>query len=286
MGAGCIEHCDGCAVHNTLRTDIHIGAGGHLTVLRHTHGIHPLPVVGLGVIWYHHAVGHHHTRRAGVGGEQPERMSGVHHQRLAVGHLRQIFHGKAILRPILKHSAVASICNQFVRMLGHCRIKIILNHHHYGGSLAGAGRIILDTTRFHLIMGSEAVHVYASVVLQLPGEFGSELGMHIFGEITQCVAQSQFFLLRRKYILASGSMAHCVVVWPWLGEYGGYPLGHSYLEFLFSHIFCKFFFVWERRPCLILSLNSQSRESPARAYWRVWLFHRPHRRAPRRGCGL
>ena len=76
-------------------------------------------------------------------------------------------------------------------MLGHCRIEIILNHHHYGGSLAGAGRIILDTTRFHLIMGSEAVHVYAAIVAEFLSELLSELGMEFLGEVAKGITHGQ-----------------------------------------------------------------------------------------------
>ena len=33
--AGCVEHGDGGAMHDALRSDIHIGAGGHLAILAH-----------------------------------------------------------------------------------------------------------------------------------------------------------------------------------------------------------------------------------------------------------
>ena len=64
--AGSVEHGDGGAVDDALRSDVHIRAGRHLSVLAHAEGVHALPVVGFRVVGYHHAVGHHHARCAGV----------------------------------------------------------------------------------------------------------------------------------------------------------------------------------------------------------------------------
>ena len=68
--AGCVEHRDGRAVHDTLRADVHIGARGHLTILAHAQGVVTLPVVGLAVVGNDHTVGDNHAGCVLVRGEQ------------------------------------------------------------------------------------------------------------------------------------------------------------------------------------------------------------------------
>ena len=48
-----------------------------------------------------------------------------------------------------------------------------------------------DTTRFHLIMGSEAVHVYAAIVAEFLSELLSELGMEFLGEVAKGITHGQ-----------------------------------------------------------------------------------------------
>ncbi len=44
--SGRIHDRNGGAVHDALRANVHVGAGGHLAVLRDAQGVHSLPVVG------------------------------------------------------------------------------------------------------------------------------------------------------------------------------------------------------------------------------------------------
>ena len=130
-----VEHCDGGAVDNALRPDVHVGAGCHLAVLRYAHSVEAFPVIGFGIVGDHHAVCDDDARSVGVGGEKTERMAGIHHQCLRVGHLREIFHSEQILCPVLENGTVAAVGDQFVGMLGHPRIEIVLDHHHDRGGL-------------------------------------------------------------------------------------------------------------------------------------------------------
>ena len=69
-------------------------------------------------------------------GEQSEGMSGIHHQRLVVGHLAQVSHRQAVLRPVLEDGTVAAVDDEFVRVLCHFRVEVVLYHQHDGGSLS------------------------------------------------------------------------------------------------------------------------------------------------------
>ncbi len=60
--AASVEHGNGGAVNDALRTDIHIRSGSHLSVLADTESIHTLPVVRLGIVGDNHTVGNHHSR--------------------------------------------------------------------------------------------------------------------------------------------------------------------------------------------------------------------------------
>ena len=62
--------------------------------------------------------------------EQPERMSGVHHQSLFVGHSGKVLHREPVLCPILEYRAVATVGNKLVRMLRHRLVEVVVDHQH------------------------------------------------------------------------------------------------------------------------------------------------------------
>ena len=233
---GGVENGYRCAVHDSLRTDIHIRSGCHLTVLAHAEGVQSLPVVGLGVVGYHHSVGHYNPRRRCRRGEESQRVARVHHERLFVGHLREVFHSQAVLGPVLKHGAVAPVGYEFVGMLGHARVQIVLNHHHDGRGLARPGRILVDWPGVHRILRTVAVHIYASVALQLVGEFGGEAAVELGGEIPQCVAQCELFLFFCEYVLTARGVVHLGVVNRVGRKLGGDACAEVVLKFLECHM--------------------------------------------------
>ena len=206
-------------MNDALWTDIHIAASRHLTILAHAEGIVTLPVVGLGVVGYHHAVGHHDTRSILVRREQAEGVTGVHDQRLFVGHLTEILHHQAVLSPVLEHGAITAVGDQFVRMLSHARIQVVLYHHHDGGSLFTAVRIFVNGTGIHRVGGAQTVHVDTSVLMQLLGKFRCQLCMLFLGEISEGVSQGELLLLGGEDVLALRRMVDIVVVGRHLREY-------------------------------------------------------------------
>jgi hypothetical protein len=134
-------------------------------------------------------------------GNKPERVAGVQHQGLLVGHFGQVFHGEAVLRPVLEHRAVAAVGDEFVRVFGHLGVEVVLHHQHDGRRLFGAMRIVADGPGEHGVIGPEAVHVDAAVALQFFGEFGRQHGVVPGIEIAQGVADGQFFLLIAQHPL-------------------------------------------------------------------------------------
>ena len=187
--ARCIHNRNGCAVHNALRTNVHVGSRSHLSVLRYTQRIEFLPIVWLAVIRNHHSVRHHNARRRRTRREQSHRMTTVHHERLLFGHFTQILHHQTILRPVLKNRTVPTIGNQFIRMLCHAWIQVVLNHEHDGCCLLTLCRIFRNRSRIHFVCRTIAVHVNASVCLQLFSKFLCQCFVQFRREIAKGIAQ-------------------------------------------------------------------------------------------------
>ena len=204
--AGRVHDGDGRAVDDALRADVHIGTGRHLAVLGNAERVESLPVVRFGIVGNDHAVGDDHTRGVLVGREKTHRETGVHGQGLLVGHVGQILHGEAVLRPVLEDGAVAAVGDEFVRVLGDAGIQVVLDHGHDGGCLAGFCRVFVNGAGVHLIVRAEPVHVDAAVALQFFCEFGGEDGVVSGREIAQGVLQGQDLFLMGEDIFAFGCM--------------------------------------------------------------------------------
>ena len=99
----CIEDRYRGAMHNPLRTDVHVRPGSHLSVLRHAKSAHTL-VIGLGrVVRYDQPIGHDCHWGVFGGWEQTHWVAGVHHECLVLSHDGQVLHGQQVLRPVLEH---------------------------------------------------------------------------------------------------------------------------------------------------------------------------------------
>ena len=144
--------------------------------------------------------------------EESQRMAGVHNQSLFVCHRSQILHGQTVLGPVLEHGPIASVCDEFVRMLRDPRVEVVLYHRHYRRRLCALCGILPYGTGIHGIVRTEAVHVYASVVLQLSCEFRSQHRMLMFRKIPQCITEREFLLSIAEQVLAPGRMVHRRVI--------------------------------------------------------------------------
>ena len=182
-----IKHCDGGAVNNALRANIHITARCHLAVLRYAKGVELLPVVRLGVIGNNHSVGYHYARGVLVGRKKAHRVAGVHRQGLLIGHRCKILHGQAVLGPVLEDGAVSAVDYQLVRVLGYARVQVVLDHGHNGCCLSGFCWVFVNRTGVHLIVRPVAVHVDSAVVFQFLGEFRGQLRVLAGREVAQGV---------------------------------------------------------------------------------------------------
>ena len=168
---------------NALRSNVHIGAGCHLAVLGYSHGVEALPVVLRRVVRDHHSVGHDDSRGVLVAREESEWMAGVHDEGLLLRHCGEIFHRQTVLGPVLEDGSVAAVGDELVRMLGHSRVQIVLDHCHYGGGLFAFCRVFSDWPGVHRIVRTQAVHIDAAVFAEFPCEFRGECTMLMLREI-------------------------------------------------------------------------------------------------------
>ena len=162
-------------------------------------------------------------------------MTGIHHERLLVCHLAEVFHHEAILCPVLEHGTIASVCYQFVRMLCHCRVKVVLNHQHDGGSLLRAVWIVAYRTGIHLVVRTVAIHVYSAVFVKFFEELRCEFRMKMFREIAQRIAQGEFLLFVGENLLALGRMVYLFIVCLRFRQSVGDSDAYLLLELFFCH---------------------------------------------------
>ena len=150
--------------------------------------------------------------------EETEWVTAIHDKCLLVGHLAQVFHDQPVLGPVLEDGTVATIDDQLVGVLRHTRVEVVLNHEHDGGCLTAACGILVDGAGIHLVARAVAVHIDAPIVLQLLSKLGSQLGVELFGEVTEGVAQGEPFLLGCEDVFALGRMVDVRVVGLRLGQ--------------------------------------------------------------------
>ena len=222
-------------MHDALRAYVHIGTGGHLSVLRHAQGIATLPVVGLRVVGNDHAVGYHDARCILMRGEESEGMAGIHDQCLLVGHLRKILHHQSVLCPILEDGTVAAIDYQLMGMLRHSRVEVVLNHEHDGSRLTRAVRVFINWTGLHLVLRTIPIHIYTPILPQLLGKFRCQGGMKMLWEVAQGITQRQLLLFRREDVLALGGVVDFSVILRHFGQGVGNAKSDFLLELFCSH---------------------------------------------------
>ena len=162
-------------------------------------------------------------------------MTRIHHECLFIGHLTQIFHHQSVLCPVLEDSAITAVGDQLMRMLCHGLVQVVLDHHHDCGSLFRTMGILIDRTGIHLITGTEAIHIDTSVLFQLLGKLWRQCGMELLGEVTQGIAQCQFFLLSGEDIFSLRCMVDGGIVSLRLGQHIRNTHADIFYEFFVCH---------------------------------------------------
>ena len=133
------------------------------------------------------------------------------------------------------NSTVATVCNKLVRMLGHGRIKVILDHKHDSSSLPAFCRVLIHGPCKHWVLRPETIHVYAAVYFQFFSKFSCQNWVVLFIEISQRIPYCQLFLGSCKYIFTHRSVVHVRIVGLRFGKLVGDALKYGFLKFICIH---------------------------------------------------
>ncbi len=179
---------------NTLRTDIHPAARGHLAIGRNPHLRRDFPVARIVVEADHQPVGDNHPRIVRARPEQSQRMTGLHHQGLVFGHNLEVFFDEPQLHPVLADAAGLSIGHQFVGVEGDRKIEIIVNHQLE--SLAGqtVACVFINGSGRDRARGTIAIAINSASAVQFLEKFRQQGCMILLGNIAQGVFQGGFGL--------------------------------------------------------------------------------------------
>src|SRR5690606_25815711 len=127
--------------------DVDPRAGRHLAVHHQTLLIQLVEVLPGGPVRHQVGVGDQHARGVGVGGEDADRLAGLHQQGLVVAQGLQRFDDRVVALPVARGPADAAVDHQLRGVLGHFRVQVVLEHAERGlgepgpaGELGAAGR--------------------------------------------------------------------------------------------------------------------------------------------------
>ena len=165
-------------------------------------------------------------------------MARIEDQGLLIAHLSQVLHGQPVLGPVLKYGTIAAIGDQLFRMLGYPGIQVVGKHQHNGSSLTGTVRIGLQVPGVYGVRWLVTVHVDPAIGLQLPGKFRQERGMVLFGNIPECIPQSQLLFFRAQNILSPGCMVKFPVRFNRGRKISGNPFQDGLFERFTFHMIC------------------------------------------------
>ena len=115
-------------LHNALRADVDPGAGRHLAVHHQALLIQLVEVLPVGPVRHQIGIGDQHPRRIGVGLEHAHRLAGLHQQGFVVLQTLEHVQDGVVALPVAGGAADAAVHHQALRMLGHFRVQIVLDH--------------------------------------------------------------------------------------------------------------------------------------------------------------
>ena len=227
MAASSVEQGQRGAVDDSLRPNVAEGARRHLTVLRHTQGVHAVVIARRTVVPDDHAVRDDHARSVGMRRENSMRMARVETQRLILGQNGQVVHDQAILHPIGEDRPVPTVRNQLLGKLATCMnekdssegekrfrsylrhgpAEIVHNHVLHHGGLPADGRIRGERIGANLIVRPKSVAVDVAIRVELVEQFGAHGVVPRLGQIAERVADGlqPLFCLREKKIRKGGT---------------------------------------------------------------------------------
>ena len=139
-------------------------------------------------------------------------------QGFVVPQLGEVLHGEAVLGPVLEDRAVAAVGNEFVRVLCHGRIQVVLDHQHNGCRLAARGGVLVHRTRVHSVGGAVAVQVNSAVFVQFPRAFFRHHRVVRLRDVAQRIPNGEYFFVWGQEVFSLGRVGNGRVPTGMFGE--------------------------------------------------------------------
>ncbi len=112
-------------LEDALGADVDPRAGGHLAVHHQTGRFEFPEVLPVAPVGHQQAVGDQDPRRHLVGAEPPDRLAGLHQQRLVVVEISQVAHDGVECIPAPRRLAPAAVDDQLIGVLGHRGVEVV-----------------------------------------------------------------------------------------------------------------------------------------------------------------
>ena len=116
------------ALDDALGANVDPGSSGHLAVHEQPFPIQLVEVAPVGPMGHQIGVGDQHPGRIRMGLEHADRLPGLHQQRFVLFQFAETLKDRIKAGPIPRRPADATIHHETLGILGHLRIKIVLEH--------------------------------------------------------------------------------------------------------------------------------------------------------------
>ena len=116
------------ALHDTLRTDVDPRSCRHLTIHHQTQRVETTELIPRCPLRYEVRIRNDHAWRACMRFDNAHRLTTLHQQRLVHIHRAQTAQDRIEGFPIARCLTEAAVHNQIFRLLGICRVEVVLNH--------------------------------------------------------------------------------------------------------------------------------------------------------------
>ena len=231
----CIQDGVEGTVYDTLRSDVHPAACGHLTVAGASHSGELGPVSQVVSLADKKSVGDDNTRSLLVGVEESQRMAGHNNQCLLVGQYLKVLLDQLILHPVLAYLTGLTVGNQLVGIQSDLRAQVVVNHNLESFTLNAVAFIFINRLAVNLLLRHEAVSVDTASGKEFFHELRSQLLMKLFRNITKGILQCQLLLMVGKLKISHRCTAKVRIKLRILRKYGIQLNGHAFADFFVCH---------------------------------------------------
>ncbi len=116
------------ALEDALAADVDPRTGRHLAVHDEPALLQAAELLPVGPVADQVRVGDEHARRPLAGPQHPDRLAGLHQQRLVVSQRAQGPHDRVVRLPVPGRLAGAAVDHQLLGVLGHLRVQVVHQH--------------------------------------------------------------------------------------------------------------------------------------------------------------